>query len=150
YNQLPIQANCRAFFLLRRHQKSANLQNSAIANRPFQQQNPPTVNENEFRLRGRMSRNHRPAFGSEGPEKHKYARESRAWTIGVAVIGLLGIVSTITLAQSNGQWFRAHDPGPLPNPQSHIPNPVPGLNENEAALFNESLLRVSELEGSCD
>src|SRR5262244_4212384 len=54
------------------------------------------------------------------------------------------------LAQSNGSWFRAHDPGPRANPQSHIPNPVPDLNENETALFNESLLRVSELEGSCD
>jgi CxxC motif-containing protein (DUF1111 family) len=27
---------------------------------------------------------------------------------------------------------------------------VPGLNPNEIALFNESLLRVSELEGTCD
>jgi len=28
--------------------------------------------------------------------------------------------------------------------------PVPGLNANELALLNESLLRVSELEGTCD
>jgi len=46
--------------------------------------------------------------------------------------------------------FRAKDPGPRPNPPSTIPNPVPGLNANELALFNESLLRVSELEGTCD
>jgi CxxC motif-containing protein (DUF1111 family) len=45
---------------------------------------------------------------------------------------------------------RAKDPGPRPNPESAIPNPVPGLNQNEIALFNESLLRVSELEGTCD
>src|SRR5215831_5168037 len=45
---------------------------------------------------------------------------------------------------------KAKDPGPRPNPSSTIPNPVPGLNTNELALFNESLLRVSELEGTCD
>ena len=64
---------------------------------------------------------------------------------------LLGVCATMILAaQNSGLGFRAHDPGPRPDPQSHIPNPVPGLNENETALFNESLLRVSELEGSCD
>jgi len=65
-------------------------------------------------------------------------------------IVMAGIVTSLTLAQSNGSWFKAKDPGPRPNPTSVIPNPVPGLNENETALFNESLLRVSELEGSCD
>ena len=45
---------------------------------------------------------------------------------------------------------RAHDPGPRPNPASAIPAPVPGLNPSESALFQESLLRVSELEGTCD
>jgi len=45
---------------------------------------------------------------------------------------------------------RAKDPGPRPNPASPIPQPVPGLNDNETALFIESLLRVSELEGTCD
>jgi di-heme oxidoreductase (putative peroxidase) len=59
-------------------------------------------------------------------------------------------VTLLVVAQNGGAAFKAHDPGPRPNPQSHIPNPVPGLNENETALFNESLLRVSELEGSCD
>lgn len=53
-------------------------------------------------------------------------------------------------AQRTPPWFRAHDPGPRPNPKSAIPNPVPGLNSNEIALFTESLLRVSELEGTCD
>lgn len=45
---------------------------------------------------------------------------------------------------------RAHDPGPRANPKSAIPTAVPGLSKNEAALFLESLLRVSELEGTCD
>jgi mono/diheme cytochrome c family protein len=44
----------------------------------------------------------------------------------------------------------ARDPGPRPNPPSPIPQPVPGLDQNETALFVESLLRVSELEGTCD
>jgi hypothetical protein len=44
----------------------------------------------------------------------------------------------------------AHDPGPRPNPRSAIPKPVWGLNANEQALFTESLLRISELEGTCD
>ena len=62
---------------------------------------------------------------------------------------LTTFASVVCLAQSHGQ-FRAKDPGPRPNPMSAIPKAVDGLNENETALFNESLLRVSELEGSCD
>ena len=58
--------------------------------------------------------------------------------------------SIILVGQNSRSIFKAHDPGPRPNPQSPVPNPVSGLNENETALFNESLLRVSELEGSCD
>jgi hypothetical protein len=50
----------------------------------------------------------------------------------------------------NNLSHRAVDPGPRPNPASLVPNPVPGLNDTEAALFLESLLRVSELEGTCD
>jgi CxxC motif-containing protein (DUF1111 family) len=46
--------------------------------------------------------------------------------------------------------FKAKDPGPRPNPATPFPSPVPGLNDNEQALFIESLLRVSELEGTCD
>ena len=64
----------------------------------------------------------------------------------VFTILLNGLVALVVTAQN----FRVHDPGPRPNPQSQIPNPVPGLNENETVLFNESLLRVSEMEGSCD
>ncbi len=55
-----------------------------------------------------------------------------------------------SFAQQVAPWLRAHDPGPRPNPKSTIPNPVPGLSANEIALFTESLLRVSELEGTCD
>jgi hypothetical protein len=62
---------------------------------------------------------------------------------------LLGFVSSFALAEDHGA-FKSHDPGPRPNPSTAIPNPVKGLNENETALFDESLLRVSELEGSCD
>jgi CxxC motif-containing protein (DUF1111 family) len=51
---------------------------------------------------------------------------------------------------SSGRHGHAHDPGPRPNPSSPVPNPVPGLNANESALFIESLLRGSELEGTCD
>jgi hypothetical protein len=66
------------------------------------------------------------------------------------VMLLAGGVTSVVLGQNSAAHFRAKDPGPRPNPSSAIPLPVPGLNENEAALFNESLLRVSELEGSCD
>jgi CxxC motif-containing protein (DUF1111 family) len=45
---------------------------------------------------------------------------------------------------------RAHDPGPRPNPSNPVPAPVSGLNASEASLFLESLLRISELEGTCD
>ena len=53
-------------------------------------------------------------------------------------------------SQSERPGGRATDPGPRPKPTSPIPPPVPGLNDNETALFIESLLRVSELEGTCD
>jgi len=64
---------------------------------------------------------------------------------------VLSLCGRVVLAQQfERQMPRAHDPGPRPNPKSTIPNPVPGLNANEIALFTESLLRVSELEGTCD
>jgi hypothetical protein len=72
-------------------------------------------------------------------------RHTVAGTIALALA-----IASVVLAQSSGPWSRAGDPGPRPNPASAIPMPVPGLNDNETALFNESLLRVSELEGSCD
>ncbi len=65
----------------------------------------------------------------------------------IAII-FAGAITTVMVAQ-NG-LFKAKDPGPRPNPVSPIPNPVAGLSDNETALFNESLLRVSELEGTCD
>ena len=75
----------------------------------------------------------------------------RVFTKSLAATALFGACVTLAvMAQNRGVGFRAHDPGPRPNPQSHVPSPVPNLNENENALFNESLLRVSELEGSCD
>ena len=40
----------------------------------------------------------------------------------VFTILLNGLVALVVTAQN----FRVHDPGPRPNPQSHIPNPVPG------------------------
>ena len=68
----------------------------------------------------------------------------------VFIAGILtGVIATAVVAQ-NGGFFKAKDPGTRTNPASPIPNPVAGLNDNETALFNESLLRVSELEGTCD
>src|SRR5258708_23205575 len=67
-----------------------------------------------------------------------------ALAVSVVALGL----ATATLPDS--PHFKAKDPGPRPNPATAIPNPVPGLNESESALFHESLLRVSELEGTCD
>ena len=61
----------------------------------------------------------------------------------------VGFVTSFVLAEDHGA-FKSKDPGPRPNPSTAIPNPVPALDENETALFNESILRVSELEGSCD
>ncbi len=69
------------------------------------------------------------------------------------IIGLLVVITAIFAASANAQqsrWPRASDPGPRPNPSSPIPQAVAGLSDNENALFIESLLRVSELEGSCD
>jgi CxxC motif-containing protein (DUF1111 family) len=68
----------------------------------------------------------------------------------LAVLALLFATAVcLARAQAQGQ-LRATDPGPRPNPASPIPKAVDGLNLNEAALFTEGLLRVSELEGSCD
>ena len=67
---------------------------------------------------------------------------------------LLSVAVPIPQAQADQliQTLRggAYDPGPRANPSSAIPHHVPGLNANEADLFEESLLRVSELEGTCD
>ena len=62
----------------------------------------------------------------------------------------LGPLAMLAASGGYADSPKAKDPGPRPNPRSTIPNPVPGLNANELSLFNESLLRVSELEGTCD
>jgi CxxC motif-containing protein (DUF1111 family) len=68
-----------------------------------------------------------------------------------AILLFAACVASAPLSMAQGsRSFHAKDPGPRPNPASTIPNPVPGLNANELSLFNESLLRVSELEGTCD
>jgi CxxC motif-containing protein (DUF1111 family) len=65
------------------------------------------------------------------------------------LIGLLAqLIEPRSLARAHEAL--AHDPGPRPSPAAVFPNPVPGLNPNESALFTESLLRVSELEGTCE
>lgn len=81
-------------------------------------------------------------------------------------VGLIAATSTVILGmtasayaqvgdsrpgddQNNGH-FRAKDPGARPLPASRVPQPIPGLDPNESMLFQESILRVSELEGSCD
>ena len=65
---------------------------------------------------------------------------------------VLGMAGPALADELEPAWHegRARDPGPRPNPPAAIPQPVPGLNSNESALFVESLLRVSELEGTCD
>jgi CxxC motif-containing protein (DUF1111 family) len=60
------------------------------------------------------------------------------------------IAVPLQAAELASEWNRARDPGPRPNPSSSIPNPIQGLNANEKDLFYESLLRLSELEGTCD
>ncbi len=81
----------------------------------------------------------------------------RAGAIGVGACCMLAIAAATAVADDSTQdsapsapGARAHDPGPRPNPTSPVPQPLAGLNRNEAALFTESLLRVSELEGTCD
>ncbi len=64
-------------------------------------------------------------------------------------LGLLALALAASIA-APADSSKAKDPGPRPNPASTIPNHVPGLNANEISLFNESILRVSELEGTCD
>src|SRR5262249_45981148 len=81
-------------------------------------------------------------------KRHPAAIQSgRYLTAVVAKAVTLTVFLTTSLVADS---VRAKDPGPRPNPPSTIPKPVPGLNANELALFNESLLRVSELEGTCD
>lgn len=76
-------------------------------------------------------------------------RTRRYWRLAIGFL-FFGISTTVLFSQTSVPWFRAKDPGPRPNPVSTIPSPVPGLSFNEITLFNESLLRVSELEGTCD
>jgi CxxC motif-containing protein (DUF1111 family) len=68
---------------------------------------------------------------------------------GIVICMLVGPVQAADEAATHGQGG-AKDPGPRLNPLSAIPRPVPGLNPTETALFYESILRVSELEGTCD
>lgn len=68
----------------------------------------------------------------------------------IAALAVLAMIAVTPVAGQANRPQGARDPGPRPNPRSLIPNPIPGLNPNEMALFNESLLRISELEGTCD
>lgn len=71
-------------------------------------------------------------------------------SVRISIAFLLLLLTPLLHGQFRENFFRAKDPGPRPNPSSTIPLPVPGLNANEISLFAESLLRVSELEGTCD
>jgi len=77
-----------------------------------------------------------------------FPQRTRRFVVTSAALVLL--IGSTLLAQNNDSRSKAKDPGPRPNPASPVPSPVPHLNPNEAALFTESLLRVSELEGTCD
>jgi CxxC motif-containing protein (DUF1111 family) len=79
----------------------------------------------------------------------KFHLHTRARRMAVLTAATALMLASALLAQNSGK-FKAKDPGPRPNPATAIPNPVSGLNANELALFNESLLRISELEGTCD
>ena len=72
----------------------------------------------------------------------------------VSILCLLGATGALGVRadedRNGASGGHAADPGPRPNPASVVPHPVPGLSQNEQALFFESLLRVSELEGTCD
>src|ERR1700744_2413861 len=82
---------------------------------------------------------------------HNFNALARTAVLGAALFfGCAASWADGPAAEGSNSRIRAHDPGPRPNPSTEIPNPVPGLNANEAALFIESLLRVSELEGTCD
>src|SRR5947209_19879495 len=81
---------------------------------------------------------------------YKFRSSKSARRLVLASITLVLLLASTLLTQNVSAEFKAKDPGPRPNSATAIPNPVPGLNANEAALFNESLLRVSELEGTCD
>jgi len=48
-----------------------------------------------------MSGHHAASFCFEDPEKDNHTRKWLAWATGLAVIGVLGIVTTITAAQNN-------------------------------------------------
>ena len=72
---------------------------------------------------------------------------TRVAAIAAAAFCVLGFAA---YALGDQPTSAVRDPGPRPNPDSPIPKPVPGLNNVEAGLFIESLLRVSELEGTCD
>jgi CxxC motif-containing protein (DUF1111 family) len=73
------------------------------------------------------------------------------WTVRRCVLlaVCIGAAGSLPAVATENQRH-ATDPGPRPNPDSVIPRPIPGLNNNEQALFLESLLRLSELEGTCD
>ena len=77
-------------------------------------------------------------------------RAARSCALAFAILLTASLHLTAQAADFEVDGHRPHDPGPRPNPASAIPKPVPGLNNNETALFYESLLRVSELEGTCD
>jgi Di-haem oxidoreductase, putative peroxidase len=77
------------------------------------------------------------------------SRKAKRGTIASIVFAVV-LASGVLAAQNNMARLKAKDPGPRPNPESTIPDAVDHLNPNEAKLFQESLLRVSELEGTCD
>jgi len=81
--------------------------------------------------------------------KIAFGTRRRAFVCGVAAYALA--VTAFGDTPSSIPFHKgAGDPGPRPNPDTVVPRPISGLNQSETALFYESLLRVSELEGTCD
>ena len=81
---------------------------------------------------------------------HSAVRVGLIAAASTVLIGLAGIAYAQVPEAQLDQRGRAHDPGPRPLPASRIPQPIPNLEPNEMKLFQESILRLSELEGSCD
>jgi CxxC motif-containing protein (DUF1111 family) len=119
---------------------------------------PMSVSAAALRLSGRgaASKGRGPETVTEPQGEGMDIRRGRRAALGGALALAAVLVGTMALADDDrsdsGFNLADHgrDPGPRANPRSPFPAPLPGLSQNERDLYIESLLRVSELEGTCD